>query len=967
MDTPDQKAQARIAAIEQELLARACAAAGSVLRQERRLMELAERLAADEALRVQALRFVDVLPALDSDAAVAGHLRSHFAGISEPLPALIRWALRHAETVPLPQLLSPAVRQGVKWIGSRFIAGKTAKEALAAIARLHEAGRGFSLDLLGEEVHSEAEADDYQRRYLTLIDELAGRLGQMGLTLHVSLKISSLDARLNPLAPEVSAERIKARLRPILSAVVDCGGCLTLDMEHFDSKEITLLVLCGLLDEEEFRAFSGCGIAIQAYLKDCEHDLAGLIDWAGRRPAPIHVRLVRGAYWDREIAAAHQRGWPVPVWESKQECDRSYSRCLELLIKHREAVRPLIATHNQHSLAEALQLVESYGLAPDAYEFQMLYGMGEPLQAALVAMGQPLRIYTPVGAIVPGMAYLVRRLLENSSNSSLLRHALLAGQPVEARPEPSAPVLSVPFTNEPTYRFCRADERQAVAGAIGVARAALGGHAPILIGSRSVDTGEEIVSLNPARPHEIIGTAASATTELADQAVAVATRALPGWAALPVAERTAVLRRAAALLSDRRAEFVALEVLEAAKPWSDADADVCEAIDFLRYYADQAERLAAGADADLKGESNRYDYRPCGVAAVIPPWNFPLAIPTGMTAAALVTGNTAILKPSSETPMIAAKLVNLLQEAGLPDGVLSYLPGSGSKTGEHLVAHPGVHLISFTGSLDVGLSIQKLVAAQSRRQGHIKRVIAEMGGKNAIIVDDDADLDAAVDGIIASAFGYAGQKCSACSRVIVVGSIHDELAGRLRAAADSLPVGPPEHPETVLGPVISASARQRIMGVVEAGSNRVRPLLRKEIEDTDGGFYIGPVIFADVPPDDILAQEEIFGPVLSMMRAADFTEAIRIANQSRYALTGGLYSRHPEHLERARRDFEVGNLYLNRGITGAIVGRQPFGGFKLSGMGHKAGGPDYLLQFVQARSISENTMRHSFAPSGEKK
>ena len=965
MDDRNRETEARIKAIEQELLAAARAAVRASPRQEQRLMELAGRLAADEALRVQALRFVDVLPTLKSAAAVAEHLSSHFAGFSEPLPALMRWALRHAQTSPLPQLLAPAVRQGVQWVGSRFIAGETAAEAIEVISRLHGQGRGYSLDLLGEEVLSDVEADAYRERYLLLIRELSAPLKRLGLPLQLSLKVSSLDAQLAPQAPEVSARRISDRLRPILAAVKDCAGSLTLDMEHFDSREITLMVLKELLAEDQFRGSGGLGTAMQAYLRDSEEVLGQLIDWAGERDLRLHLRLVRGAYWEREIAVAEQHGWPLPVWQSKQQCDDCFDRCLALLIGNRSGVRPAIATHNPRSLATALALIESHGLEPGQYEFQMLYGMAEQLQAALVDMGQPLTIYTPVGEVVPGMAYLVRRLLENSSNSSLFRHALLTGQ-AETKGEAEAEYRSRPpaFANEATCRFCQPQERQGMQQAIEVVRAGLGGHAPMLIAGQAIDSVERISSINPAKPHELIGTAAAATPELVEQAMAAAEKALPAWASTPVSERAAILRRAADMLSGRRMEFAALEVLEAAKPWGEADADVCEAIDFLRYYSDQAERLLQPGHAGLSGEENRYDYRPLGVAAVIPPWNFPLAIPAGMTAAALVTGNTVILKPSSETPMIAARFAGLLHEAGLPAGALNYLPGSGGNIGAALVAHAGVRLVAFTGSLDVGLGMHERLAGLAREQGHIKRVIAEMGGKNAIIVDVDADIDAAVAGIIASAFGYAGQKCSACSRVIAVGHIYDELCDRLRAAADSLPEGAPERPEVLLGPVISAAAQRRIRQMIEAGKSRARPLLAKEIDDMDGGFYVGPALFADVAPDDPLAQEEIFGPVLSILPAADFDAALRLANHSRYALTGGLYSRHPGHLERARRDFEVGNLYLNRGITGAIVGRQPFGGFRLSGMGHKAGGPDYLLQFVQARSISENSMRRGFAPVG---
>ncbi len=392
---------------------------------------------------------------------------------------------------------------------------------------------------------------------------------------------------------------------------------------------------------------------------------------------------------------------------------------------------------------------------------------------------------------------------------------------------------------------------------------------------------------------------------------------------------------------------------------------MAEAVDFLRYYAEQAVIMAPGHAFDVPGEANRYIYQARGVAAVIPPWNFPLAIPVGMCAAALVTGNAVILKPSSQTPVIAGRLCALLAEAGIPEGVVNYLPGRGETIGKALAAHPDVHIIAFTGSMQVGQQLQAQ-AATTPGLRHVKRVIAEMGGKNAIIVDDDADLDDAVAGITASAFGYAGQKCSACSRVISVGDIHDRLVSRLLAATQSLIVGNPAEPQTFVGPVISQAARERIQRAIEAGRKTARLALAVDVATCGDVYYVGPSVFTDVDADDPLAQEEIFGPVLAVLRAADFAQALALANNSRFALTGGVYTRHPAHLERAGQAFHVGNLYLNRKITGARVGRHPFGGFRMSGTGGKAGGPDYLLQFVEAKTISENTLRRGFAPPPEK-
>ena len=414
------------------------------------------------------------------------------------------------------------------------------------------------------------------------------------------------------------------------------------------------------------------------------------------------------------------------------------------------------------------------------------------------------------------------------------------------------------------------------------------------------------------------------------------------------------------LMETRRHELAAWICLEVGKVLREADGEVSEAIDFCRYYADEMERLDQGYSYDIAGETNRYIYQPRGVAVVISPWNFPLAIATGMTVAALVAGNCTLLKPAETSSVIAAKLAEILVEAGIPKGVFQYVPGKGSEVGAYLVKHPGVHLIAFTGSREVGCRIYADAAVVQPGQKHLKRVIAEMGGKNAIIVDDSADLDQAVEGVVKSAFGYSGQKCSACSRVIVLDSVYDNFVERLVEATRSLKVGPTDDPSTTVGPVIDATARDRILDYIEKGSAEAEVALSMPVPES--GYFISPTVFMAVSADAVIAQSEIFGPVVAVIRVADFEEALRVANGTDYALTGGLYSRTPDRIEQASAEFEVGNLYINRTITGALVSRQPFGGFKLSGVGSKAGGPDYLLQFLEPRTITENIQRQGFAP-----
>jgi RHH-type proline utilization regulon transcriptional repressor/proline dehydrogenase/delta 1-pyrroline-5-carboxylate dehydrogenase len=485
---------------------------------------------------------------------------------------------------------------------------------------------------------------------------------------------------------------------------------------------------------------------------------------------------------------------------------------------------------------------------------------------------------------------------------------------------------------------------------------------PMVIGGDMVEEGETAVSINPSRKDEMIGRVFQAGPDQADRALAAARAALASWGQRPPEERAELLSRAAALMSRWRFQLAALEVYEVGKTWREADTDVAEAIDYLRYYGSEMVRLGADPLTErLPGERNEYVYRPRGVGAVIAPWNFPLAILTGMSSAAVAAGNTVIMKPAPQSPVIAARLMHIYEEAGIPPGVVNLLPGPGKTVGEHLVKSPELDFIVFTGSREVGERINMLAAAHPSRNG-IKRVIAEMGGKNAIIVDESADLDEAVIGILASAFGYQGQKCSAASRLIVLDAVYDAILLRLVEAARSLKIGPADDPSCQMGPLIDDEAHRNVLHCIDLGKQSARVMLETDVSHLTGGFFVGPTIFADVAPGDALAQKEIFGPVLTVLKCASFGEAIEIANGTAYALTGGVYSRTPEHIERARRDFMVGNLYINRKITGAIVRRQPFGGFKMSGIGSKAGGPDYLRQFVLPQTVTENIMRHGFAP-----
>jgi RHH-type proline utilization regulon transcriptional repressor/proline dehydrogenase/delta 1-pyrroline-5-carboxylate dehydrogenase len=474
-------------------------------------------------------------------------------------------------------------------------------------------------------------------------------------------------------------------------------------------------------------------------------------------------------------------------------------------------------------------------------------------------------------------------------------------------------------------------------------------------------TGPWIASHNPFQPDEIVASVRSASLSDLDQAIQQAHVAADGWRRRSAEERAAILRQAASEMSRRRFELAAWEIFEVGRPWREADADIAEAIDFLRYYADEICRLSKPVRlGDRPGELNHRIYGPRGVTAVIAPWNFPLAIPAGLVAAALAAGNTVLFKPSERSPRLGLLLTELLIAAGVPPSVVRCLPG-GPEIGQALVAHPQIATIAFTGSKTVGLRILTDAAYIHPGQPMVKRVIAEMGGKNAIIVDETADLDEAIAGIVTSFTGYAGQKCSACSRAIVHRAVYDQFTARLRDAVLSLEIGDPAEPGTRVGPVIDARAQAAIQQFIAVGRQESRLLVEQQVKQA--GYFVGPAVFVDVEPHHRLAQEEIFGPVLAVLKAESFADALRVANGTSYALTGGVYSRSPVNLATACEQFDVGNLYLNRPITGALVSRQPFGGHRFSGVGAKAGGEDYLAQFMVARVISENTLRRGFEPA----
>lgn len=994
MVDPDHSLEPAIQCIGRKLAERSASRSGSIFDSRWWTRALLDWCMKDQTFKVQLFRFVDVLPSLQNDDQVARLMQEYF-GETEVLPPLVQWGIQVLGTSRLgARLTAKSLRHHIYQMAHTFIAGASIQDALPVLTRLWNSGRGFSVDLLGETTASEREADEYRDRCLEALKALhqaaclwesnkaleADHLGPLP-RVNLSIKLSALYSQLDPIDPENSFKAVARRLRPIFDLAVTLPAGVTFDMERAETKDLILMIFTRLLSEDAYRSYPFGGIAVQSYLRQSGDDVEGLIRWVRQRDAPIAIRLVKGAYWDSEMIRYRERGWPVPLFERKAETDAAYEHLTRVILQNADVLRPAFGSHNLRSLAHAQAAADLAGLPPAACEFQMIFGMAEPLQVAVQEQGHRVRIYTPVGELLPGMAYLVRRLLENTSNESFLRKEYVEAEPVEVllMPPASSTVTQISsgwtsskpdhivkeepsahFRNEPHTDFSLESSRRAMAQAIAAVRTQLGRSYMYPASKGVTPSGEELASYNPAAPKQEVGRLRGVSLSNLGPIIQAAQAAFNKWKATPPASRRATLLRTAALMRQRRFELCAWEIFETGKPWREADADIAEAIDFLTFYANGMGRLEGPHRLGRgPGELNHLVYAPRGLAAVIPPWNFPLAIPAGMISAALVTGNVVLFKPSERAPLLGRLLVGLLTEAGLPEGALYFVPG-GPDIGRALVAHPAINLIAFTGSKEAGLQILAQASQVTPGQRTTKRVIAEMGGKNAILVDDTADMDEAVTGVVTSFTGYQGQKCSACSRAIVHAAVYGQFLRRLTEAVLSLRVGPPEHPGTRVGPLIDERARDKVREYLKIGKEEGRLVVERRNESE--GFFIGPAVFADIQPTHRLAQEEIFGPVLAVMRAKDFDEALDMANSTCYALTGGLYSRSPRNILAARERFDVGNLYINRPITGALVGRQPFGGHRLSGVGAKAGGENYLLQFLVARVLSENTLRQGFAP-----
>lgn len=952
----------------------------------------------NEQFKTQMFRFVDVLPYLNSGSEVARHLKEYFAEGGGDLPKVFNVGLGLGSLAP--GLMAGAIKKNVTQMAKMFITGETPEEAIGVLKKARKQKIGFTVDILGEAALSQVESQDYLNKYLELVSWLAKDAAAWEHVpqidedhngpiprVNVSVKLTSIDSEIDLKDWDRSKERIKEKIRSVYRLAIERGVFITLDMEQYEIKDFTVEVFKELLLEPEFKTYPHFGCVIQAYLRDSSNDIEGLIDFAKLRGTPFTVRLVKGAYWDFETVFSQQTGWDVPVYTVKRESDANYEVCATMLLENHDHIRLAVGSHNVRSIAATIVTAERLGVDPKAIEFQMLYGMADGFKRSLVKQGFRVREYAPVGELIPGMAYLVRRLLENTSNESFLRSKFADGistenllkdpaedlipsskDPRELEKKDKDGKLKDKFRNLSLIDFALKENRAKLSLAFTKLEKQLGQEYPSVVGGKEIKTGRLLKSVNPSRPDQIVGHVHLCGVKETETALQSAKEAFASWSKTPAEERARLVDKLADILERDRFDWTALEVLEAGKPWDEADGDLAEAVDFCRYYARDIRKLSKGQKVGgVPGEVSLYHHKPRGVVAVIAPWNFPLAIICGMVAGAAVTGNTVVMKPAEQTPVIGAWLMRAIREAGFPAGVVNLVQGIGEEIGDTLTGSPITAMIAFTGSKAVGLHIMKQAAIVQPGQRHLKKVMAELGGKNAIIIDSDADLDEAIGGVLYSAFGFSGQKCSAASRVIVLDEIYDRFMRRLVEAAKSIKVRAAIEADVFVGPVIDEDAQKRILSMIEMAKAEGRIIFQGELPQTPSGqapgYFVPPTIVAGVKPNARIAQEEVFGPVLCVIKAKSMEEAVEVANDTEYGLTGGLYSRSPGNIEFVKENFEVGNLYINRGCTGAMVDRHPFGGFKMSGAGSKTGGPEYLIQFMEPRVVTENTLRRGFAPA----
>ncbi|MGL1903134.1 MAG: proline dehydrogenase family protein [Fibrobacterales bacterium] len=924
----------------------------------------------DPEIRVDMFRFVDAFPSFKTAHQVSQHLTEYLGQPERNLPKSIHTAFALSTGSLAAPVSSALIRRNIKGMAHTFILGDftkdTTDQTVAAIRTLWKSGVTTTVDLLGEAALSKSECTEYLNKYIAILNTLSAvpeEESAVAPRINLSLKLSSIYPHFNPLDEEQVIEELEELLNPLFQSVIDSGAFLNFDMEDNDHHAPTNHFFEKMITTGIFKEYEHVGIVVQAYRKDSAQTLKHLQKIAQTRGVPITIRLVKGAYWDYEEAEAELRGWEPPVYTTKAETDLNFEILSEVLIRGWEWTRPAIASHNIRSIAHAATIVKELGVPSKHFEFQMLYGMADSLSKAVTSRGFQVRLYTPVGDLIKGMAYLVRRLLENSSSDGFMSQSFTQGIALErllqnpkvavaaAHSEEDFPDTG--FNNEPHIDFSEANTRGALVNA--VSHKSLPYEVKVMEGNGvpSVDV------LSAQRPPEVVTRYTPATIEQMYSSIAEM-KQIPLVDSLSgLADRVTQIDRLISFLQRDRFKLMALQAHEVAKPLLEAEADIAEAIDFCAYYAAEAKKiLTQPFDFSQTGEHNKMTLYPQGVTGVITPWNFPMAIPCGMVVGPWIMGNPIVWKPAEQSTACAHALYRLMQEAGM-EGI-RFVPGNGEEVGPVLVKHPDVVTISFTGSQAVGAEILKTCGTIVEGSRTLKHAVCELGGKNAIIIDDSADLDVAVPGVIYSAFAFAGQKCSACSRLYVLDSVYDDFVRRMVDAMATLRLGPATELNYDVPPVIDREAYDRLMGVLGSIDSSVEVVYQCTVPET--GLYVPPTLLSCEDGGHALFHQELFGPVVIMKKVASIDEALDAVNNSRFGLTGGIFSRTPSHIDKIKSGWDVGNLYINRSCTGARVGRQPFGGTNLSGKGLKAGGPHYLYQFIRERAVSENTMRQGFSP-----
>ncbi len=851
-----------------------------------------------------------------------------------------------------------AMRQAVKYIGTQFVMGTDINEAMHRARPAQKKGYSLSYDILGEGARTQKQADIYFNAYMDAINAIANHKSNNPPSL--SIKLSALHPKYYLAKRNRLEKELLPRLKHLVAKARDANLMVAIDAEESYRLDIHMLLFRALREDKQFAGYDGIGFVLQAYGKRAFY----IVDWlqklAQETDSRIPVRLVKGAYWDTEIKLAQMGGFPdYPVFTRKSHTDLSYIACAEKLLGNKQYFYPQFATHNALSLAAVREIASNLGWKTGEYEFQRLHGMGEKLYDQLIG-NVPCRIYAPVGQHKDLLAYLIRRLLENGANSSFVNQlmdetiaieAILADplQKTRERGYSSNPEISLPENiygsrkNSPGYDMGNLAHEQIINNMI-----AKWQNHNWQAGNNNNSKPEPVTS--PATGKQV-GVVYKADEQTAKQAIAIANNAMPKWNETAISERAVILEKAANIFNDNYDELLALCVQEAGKTLLDAIAEVREAIDFLRYYAEQARKIMRPQlMPGPTGESNELHLHGRGTFVCISPWNFPLAIFTGQVAAALITGNAVIAKPADQTPLIAARAIELMHQAGIPEPVLQLVPGSGRTIGQLLVESPNIAGVCFTGSVAVAQGINRTLAA---KDGPIVPLIAETGGQNCMVVDSTALLEQAIDDILLSAFGSAGQRCSALRVLYVQEEIADELIEMLKLAMAELQIGDPSKIDTDIGAVIDEKAKKGLLAHIADMKKNAK--LVAGLEAPEIGSFVAPHAFE--LQDITQLTDEHFGPILHIIRfkGEELEQLPAKINSTGFGLTFGLHSRIEEHWELMSKQVKVGNCYINRNMTGAVVGVQPFGGEGLSGTGPKAGGPHYLLRFVSERTITINT------------